>query len=181
MKDLLDKLSSYNIFNYLFPGILFSVIAQKIASIPLMHDDIIVSAFLCYFYGLIISRVGSLIFEPLLKWLGIVKISSYDDYVKASIVDPTIGVLSEQKNLYRTLISLMSILLAAFVLNATHDYFDHSWITYAYIAIIVLIIIFILSFKKQSEYINKRITVHISESNQNNTISTGNDDGTDNS
>ena len=29
MKDLLDKLSSYNIFNYLFPGIIFVVHSKQ--------------------------------------------------------------------------------------------------------------------------------------------------------
>ena len=67
MKELLDKLSSYNIFNYLLPGILFSVLASKTTELNLIQIDIILGVFVYYFIGLIISRIGSLIIEPILK------------------------------------------------------------------------------------------------------------------
>ena len=67
MKELLDKLSSYNLFNYLFPGILFVTIAKETTSLDLLQENIITGVFLYYFIGLVISRVGSLLIEPLLK------------------------------------------------------------------------------------------------------------------
>ena len=58
MKELLDKLSSYNIFNYLFPGILFCVISKTLIGYNLIMDDIVLGVFLYYFIGLTISRMG---------------------------------------------------------------------------------------------------------------------------
>ena len=72
MKDLIDKLSSYNIFNYLFPGVLFAALGDRLTSYSLLIDDIMVGVFIYYFIGLVISRLGSLFLEPLLKWLKIV-------------------------------------------------------------------------------------------------------------
>lgn len=37
MKDLLDKLSSYNIFNYLLPGIIFTALVEMLTSIKLIN------------------------------------------------------------------------------------------------------------------------------------------------
>jgi hypothetical protein len=161
VKDLLDKLSSYNIFNYLLPGVIFAAMGQHIGNIPLLHSDMIVSAFLCYFYGLIISRIGSLAIEPSLKWLRVVKYAPYNEYVTASQIDPKLEILSEQNNSYRTLIALVLVLLMAGGIDALRRYFGHTWYPYAYVAILLLGILFILAYRKQSEYITKRIGVHI--------------------
>jgi len=69
MKDLLDKLSSYDIFNYLLPGVIFAVLAEKLTSFSFIKKDIILGVFLYYFIGLVISRIGSLFIEQFLKKL----------------------------------------------------------------------------------------------------------------
>ena len=67
MKDLLDKLSSYNIFNFLLPGVVFAVFVSKATSFKLMQEDVLSGAFVYYFIGAVISRIGSLVVEPALK------------------------------------------------------------------------------------------------------------------
>ena len=69
MKEILDKLSSYNLFNYLLPGVIFVVIANKVTHYDFIQDDIVIGAFLYYFIGMVISRFGSLAIEPILKYL----------------------------------------------------------------------------------------------------------------
>ncbi len=49
LKDLLDKLSSYNIFNFLLPGVVFAVFVSKATSFKLMQEDVLSSAFVYYF------------------------------------------------------------------------------------------------------------------------------------
>jgi hypothetical protein len=41
MEKVLDKLSSYNVFNYLFPGVVFCVIADRYLAIPLLQESIV--------------------------------------------------------------------------------------------------------------------------------------------
>lgn len=83
MKDLLDKISSYNIFNYLLPGVVFVAIANSLTKYNFIQEDIVIGVFLYYFIGLVISRIGSVVIEPIMKWSGFVKFSEYRDYVSS--------------------------------------------------------------------------------------------------
>src|SRR5258708_39583652 len=67
MKELLDRLASYNLFNYLLPGVVFVVLAEQVTSYSFIQDDIVIGGFVYSFMGMVISRVGSLFLEPLFK------------------------------------------------------------------------------------------------------------------
>ena len=41
MKDILEKISSYSLFDYLFPGVIFSVLEQRFNIIALPKADVI--------------------------------------------------------------------------------------------------------------------------------------------
>jgi hypothetical protein len=84
MNELLNKLSSYNLFNYLLPGILFAVLASEATHYSFLQRDIVLALFLYYFIGLVVSRVGSLVIEPLLKKSGFLKFADYKDFVTES-------------------------------------------------------------------------------------------------
>jgi len=154
MKELLDKLSSYNLFNYLFPGILFVTIAKETTSLDLLQENIITGVFLYYFIGLVISRVGSLLIEPLLKNLSFVKFSDYSDYIKASKKDEKIDLLSEVNNMYRTLISMFVLLLCIPVFEPIQSNYPEAT---PFIITVTLLALFLWSYKKQTNYITKRI------------------------
>src|SRR5713101_362377 len=109
MNELLEKLSSYNIFNYLLPGVLFVIVAKQFVGLNLAQDDLILAAFLYYFLGMTISRVGSLVVEPLLKKISFVKFSDYPQYVAAAQKDKTLEVLSESNNTYRTIVAVFLV------------------------------------------------------------------------
>lgn len=111
MKDFLAKLSSYQIFNYLFPGILFVGLAEQLTSYPFVHDNHLIGLPRYYFIGMLISRIGSLIVEPLLRGTKFVRFADYKEYVAASPLDATIERLSEENNMYRTLCSLFIMLI----------------------------------------------------------------------
>ena len=157
MKDLLDKLSSYNIFNYLFPGVAFVVIASKLTSYSFIQQDILVGAFLYYFIGLVISRIGSIFIEPFLKFIKFLKFADYKRFVKASKVDTRIDTLTEVNNMYRTICSLFLILIAV----KGFDWLSTKWqfLTDRKIETLVvfLFLLFLFSYRKQTNYISKRI------------------------
>lgn len=160
MKELLDKLSSYNIFNYLFPGVVFVVLLSKFSEYDLIQKDILTGAFLYYFIGLIISRVGSLFIEPFFKWIKFLKFSEYSIFVSASKVDAKIHLFSEVNNMYRTLCSLF-LLLAISKVYETYLSELTFFKNYGSVFIIVLLLIlFVFSYKKQTSYITKRIELN---------------------
>lgn len=157
MKELLDKLSSYNIFNYLLPGVLFSVLASKMTQLELIQKDLVVGVFLYYFVGLIISRFGSLIIEPLLKKMKFLKFADYKDFVQASAKDGKIEILSEANNMYRTFIAtflLLGLMKLYFLLVAKWPFLT-NWSDW--ILVILIIGMFLFSYRKQTNYITKRI------------------------
>ncbi len=101
MKEILDKVSSYNIFNYLVPGIVFAVLAGKFTGYGFHQSNLFLGFFVYYFVGLVISRAGSLVLEPLLLKLGFVEFAPYDAFVRRSAQDKKLEVLSEANNSYR--------------------------------------------------------------------------------
>jgi hypothetical protein len=157
MKDLLDKLSSYNVFNYLLPGILFAVFASRLTIYTLIQHDIVLGIFVYYFLGLVISRFGSLIIEPLFKKTGFVEFAPYADFVSASKKDDAINILSEANNMYRTLCSVFILLLLLLGYQWLQLHIPGLGQWNPYIATVLLILMFLLSYRKQTDYVKKRI------------------------
>jgi hypothetical protein len=157
MKEILDKISSYNLFNYLLPGVLFAYIASNLTGLNLIQTDLITGAFVYYFIGLIISRFGSLIIEPILKKTKFVNFADYKDFVIASKTDTKIDTLSEANNMYRTLMSMFLLIiildLYSYLANKVPVIKDYSLM----LLVILLFIMFLFSYRKQTNYITKRI------------------------
>jgi hypothetical protein len=160
MKELLDKISSYNIFNYLLPGVLFAYIASILPDINLIQDDLIAGAFLYYLVGLIISRIGSLIIAPLLRYIGFIKVEKYSDFIDASAKDNKIELFSEVNNMYRTLLSMSLMLLIAIgyskIVEKVHEVKEWSFI----LIVILFITLFLFAYRKQTNFITNRIKHH---------------------
>lgn len=157
MKEIIDKISSYNLFNYLLPGILFVVILDRFTGYSFVQNNLIIGAFVYYFIGLVISRFGSLFIEPVLKKVSFLKFAAYEDFISASKNDPKIEVFSEANNMYRTF-SAMFVLLIFLKLYGSIQYkfpIISNW--NPYILIGLLLIMFLYSYRKQTAYIIKRI------------------------
>lgn len=157
MKDFLDKLSSYNIFNYLFPGIVFVVLCESFTSFSFIQSDIILGVFIYYFIGLIISRIGSLIIEPFYKWTKFIKFSDYSDFVSSSKQDDKIELLSEVNNMYRTLSSMVFVILFLKFYDKISSYLSFLTVYKSEIVILLLFVMFSFSYRKQTNYITSRI------------------------
>ncbi len=154
MKEILDKISSYNIFNFLLPGVLFAVILDRTTEYSMLQENTIIGLFVYYFIGLIISRIGSLIVEPLMKKIFSLEFAKYSDFVKASSTDDKLDVLSETNNMYRTFISLFLILILvkAYELIPNNYTYLNIWVV-----LVFLVLLFAFSYRKQSKYIISRI------------------------
>jgi hypothetical protein len=157
LSEFLDKITSYNLFNYLLPGAVFAYFAESRLEIKLVPDDLVTAAFVYYFLGVVVSRFGSLVLQPLLKKLRVLKSEPYTAFLSASEKDAKIEVLLEAANMYRTLLSAMTILLllAAYLkIEAIYPYLTH-W--RGPIGGCALTFIFLFAYKKQTDYIISRI------------------------
>lgn len=157
MKDLLDKLSSYNIFNYLLPGVLLAVFVDALTSLKILQKDIAVGVFVYYFLGSVVSRIGSLFVEPILRKFNVVTFAPYEDFVRASKADQKLETLSEANNMYRTICALM----VAVGVIMLYDQASSHWVFLAtaspWVLIVSLFVLYLLSYRKQTAYITKRI------------------------
>ena len=72
MEKLAEKLDSYDILNNLLPGIVLDFLLEKILGINLVNGNMVENLFVFYFIGMIVSRIGSLVLEPIckrIKWV----------------------------------------------------------------------------------------------------------------
>lgn len=157
MKEILDKISSYNLFNYLLPGILFAVLTKEFTPYSFIQDNLVIGAFVYYFIGLAISRFGSLIIEPVLKKISFLKFADYTDFVSVSKKDSKIEIFSEVNNMYRTFSSMFVLFLLLKLYEFIESVFPVLKVCSPYILIALLLIMFLYSYRKQTEYIVKRI------------------------
>lgn len=160
MKEFLEKLASYHLFNYLLPGVLFVFLADKFINLDLYQVDIVFGLFLYYFIGLVISRIGSLILEPFLRRLKFVVFADYKDFVFASKIDPKIEQILEANNMYRTLFTLFLVLISMKLYKLIEEsiHFVAIWDEYLFTGI--LFFIFLFAYKKQSQLISERVKVN---------------------
>jgi hypothetical protein len=158
VNEILAKISSYNIFNYLFPGAVFTVIADRLAVMPAPKHDIVIQLLWYYFVGLVISRIGSVVLEPLLKLVRFVKYSDYSAYLRACAADPKMDTMVEVANTYRTLAAaFLLLLLSAFsVAMVSKLGFSAAWQDRS--VLLLLLVLFLFSFRKQSAYVSRRVS-----------------------
>ncbi len=157
MKEVIEKLSSYNLFNYLLPGILFAAFGDYITAYKIIQKDLLIGLFLYYFVGLVISRIGSLILEPIMRRVRFVTFAPYTDFVRASQHDRKIDLFSEQNNMYRTLCALF---LSLGMLKFFEIIADSIEVTPEFATYILLGLLFLLlaaSYRKQTGFIKKRV------------------------
>lgn len=156
MEKCIEKLSSYNFLNNLLPGAVFCYFFSLITGYN-FNDNAIVNICIYYFSGMLVSRIGSLIIEPLFKKIKIVKYADYEDYLKAISKDEKISCLVETNNVYRTFLSAfitLAIIKLLVFLGEKFNIFNNE----VDIAIGVFLIgILIFSYRKQTNYIRKRV------------------------
>jgi len=163
MKEFLEKISSYNLFNYLLPGVIFVVLCKYFNALDLVQKDLLLGVFFYYFVGLIISRIGSLIIEPILKKINFVIFTPSKDFISASAKDSKLEMLSEANNMYRTFSSLF--ILIGFI--KLYEFLSSKWpIVNQWISEVLIgcfIILFMFSFRKQTQYIKRRVEKHLTK------------------
>lgn len=161
LKDLINKLSSYNLFTNLLPGILFVALLKEFTSFSLIVDPLFLGLFLYYFIGIVINRIGSLVVEPILIKTKFLTFIDYQKFVKASKMDEKIEILSENNNMCRSLVALCITLLLGIgyeCLMSNCTFIDtHSNI----ILIVLLFVIFLFSYRKQTKYVVKRCNANL--------------------
>lgn len=168
MDKLIEKISSYNVLNNILPGAVFCFLLKVFLKIDILNDGIIEKLFIYYFVGMITSRIGSIIVEPVLIKIKFVIFSPYKDFIIASAKDEKVNVLLETNNTYRTMLSMCLLFLITKIYILFEKNFN--WLTKytGVIVVVFLLIIFTFSYKKQTDYISKRVKIVNTKSKEEN-------------
>lgn len=157
MRELLDRLSQYNLFNYLLPGALFAVLVEKVSTFRLLQDDIVTGLLVYYFTGLVVSRIGSLMLEPLMKSCHFVTFAPYREFVRACAKDAKLEILSEANNTYRTLAAAFLCLGLVAAGDRVAYWLGVSREAQKLIVVGLLFVLFAFAYRKQTAYVRQRV------------------------
>lgn len=180
----MEKISSYGIINNIIPGAVYIAFVERFTSFRIFPEDVLMQLVLCYFIGMVIGRIGSLWIEK--KALKNAAVAFHEDYTKAEILDSDgkVTTLSTINNMYRTFISLPVCVMVTVLLDCLWAVIPHfEWIKKAIVILgcVLLIVIFVKSYKKQTGYVASRVqTVLRNQETCNadeNTTNTENDTG----
>lgn len=109
---------------------------------------------------MVISRVGSLIIKPLLWKLKVLNkkdSSECVDFYKAEKKDEKIKILFTDYNMYRNFIATFFLLLVSKFAYAVKNWLNINSTIICTILFIFLLVLFVISYKKQLGYIHSRI------------------------
>ncbi len=182
LNNLIEKISSYEIFNNIIPGTIYAVLTEKLTSFSIKVENIFVTIILFYFVGLIINRMGSIIVYGLLKKVNILgkpflNFASYSDYNQAEIKDGKgrIRNLVTISNMYRTFAALSICMPITIIIDNIWPYISKNIyykITALIIGFVLLSILFVFSYRKQTYYITQKISNLINHDKKTNETST---------
>ena len=161
MNNFIEKLGSYQIITNLLPGVFFGMALRLLLGITVPMENMGEEIMVYYFMGLIISRVGSLVVEQLLKKVCFLKFAPYGDFVAASKIDTKIDTLSEINNYMRSLLTcslLFPIVGGLQQLARVCSCFSFVW---KWGLLIIIFMIFLFSYKKQTNYVRKRVETNL--------------------
>ena len=166
MEMLLENLSSYNLLNYLIPGVVICYLNKYTTGINFLVGNAIENLIIAFFVGMIASRFGSLLLEPFLMKIKFITYAKYVEFLEVSKNDPMLDILTEKNNTYRTFSGgfLVVVLLNAYnYLKVKCDLPNIS----PFILLVILLIGFLLSYRKQTAYIRKRVNKYLEKTKKN--------------
>lgn len=158
MDKILDKISSYSLFNHLVPGIIFILLLKFFCGISLASQDLAKDFILYYLIGLVVNSVGSIVIEWFFKSIGVIKHESYESFLIAEKKDAKIATLLEVNNMHRGIfaafVMVFCIKIMQIVLN-DKIFYSHDA---AKIGLSIMIMTLLGSYYiKQNRYIARRI------------------------
>ena len=158
---LFSKISNYNILNNLIPGAILCVVFKYLVGYDIMNVGTLELIVIFYFAGMINSRIGSLVLEPLLKKIKWVTFRDHHSFVEAEQKDKKINSLVEVNNMYRSMVSIgFTSLIVKFYYVGVEQQWNFGNVS-EWILLVALFLLFAFAYKKQTKYIVSRIDYHI--------------------
>ena len=160
LERIIERFSSYEVLNNIIPGAVYTIFTEKLTSFNIQTGNVWSDIILCYFIGLVIGRVGSLVVDRYLKWRKKLHAESHSEYVKAEQKDKLVRELSAINNMYRTFTAVALCLIFTVGFSLFWEEIqgcDCSKPVVIIIGFIILMIVFGKSYIKQTDYVASRV------------------------
>lgn len=166
LKIIIDKLSQYNFLTNILPGTVLCIILKYLVGYDLIPNDYYQAGIVFYFVGMVNSRVGSLVIEPILKAISWVKFAPYSEFLRAEKEDAKLTILSQENNVFRSYISLMFISILGYIYKNCSLDLRLSLNNESLVIIVILFVLFLFAYKKQTSFVRKRVENFIKNKSQ---------------
>lgn len=156
MDEIIKKVLAYDLLNALIPGMVLVFFLKVFNYLELEECEAFFLLALSYLLGLVASRVGSLIVEPMAKKIGWIQ-HDYEHYIKAEKHDDKIIRLMTVANMYRTLtgsVIVLTIIALGSLVPAGCRFLLHVFYG------IACFVIFLFGWIKQERYVLQRVNLY---------------------
>ena len=152
LKSLSEKLSAYQLFNFIYPGAVFlGILSYK--GVPLgMLKEIWWFLLASYFLGMTISRFGSIVIDSICLKFGWIEKYDIKRYADNIAKNSFTAILLELTNIYRTNCSMGILLFLCTIFKYQQD--DKCCMLFVEVLFVLL---FGISFIKQHHYLEDKL------------------------
>lgn len=160
IKIIIDRVSSYQFFNFIYPGLLVAGVLDIYNVVDVFCLNICYILLISYSIGMLASRVGSIVIENLFVWIKLMKRFDYNEFNKAELNNTKVSLFLELSNMFRTISAACLLILIARLINSIYDYGFAMPIGIVMLVFFVFVI-FCVSFIKQYGYLKKCIAANL--------------------
>ena len=156
---LIEKISTYQILNYMIPGSVLCVLLKYWVGYDLIAFSAVENVIIVYFVGMVNSRLSSLVLKKILKKTRFIKETERDDFIMAEKKDAKLTVLSDINNMFRAMANVMLLLLVAYGMKYIGSIETFVLDNFNWIAIGALFLLFLFSFREQTKVVKNRTEI----------------------
>lgn len=157
LKLLVDKLSQYNFLTNILPGTVLCLILKHSGYDIIPFDNWFLTGIVFYFIGMVNNRFSSLVIEWICKKIHFTTFAPYKSFVIAEKKDSKITTLSMENNIFRSYISVFTLSLIALLYKNLSSKIIFLAQCQDVFLLVCLLVLFGFSYRKQTNYIRKRV------------------------
>lgn len=157
MESILQNISEYRLLNNLIPGGFFVGALSWAAGWASSEVNFIFIIAISYVAGVVLSRLGSLIVEPVAKKVFKLEFAPYDEYCQAEKRYPKLASMNTENSTFRTFVAMSACLLLGAPIIGLFGMGDGRALSLLVIASALAVAIFMLAYIKQTNYIVGRV------------------------
>ncbi|GLR46525.1 hypothetical protein [Sphingomonas astaxanthinifaciens] len=156
---MFDKLDAYNLVANLVPGAALTYAFHATGIPSPKPEDIGAFVLVAFVIGVTVNRLGSIVLDPLMRKLRLLKPKDYRSFVTSEREDKKLETIVANAGLYHTFLTAGVVFLSALLFRSTLSQLNHDLL--ATVLVLMGMAVFFLAFRKEDGYIHTRIDVSV--------------------